>query len=60
MPYDDLPQQAFRLRTYLQIVENRRKCDKIKQQVITTLGRLDRLQSSGQLGSLLRSGARSA
>ena len=47
-------------RTYLQIVENRREGDKIKQQVIATLGRLDRLQASGQIESLLRSGARFA
>ncbi|MCI0560275.1 MAG: IS1634 family transposase, partial [Nitrososphaera sp.] len=47
-------------RTYLQIVENHRVGDQIKQRVIATLGRLEELQGSGQLGSLLRSGARFA
>ena len=47
-------------RTYLQIVENQRKDGKIKQRVITKLGRLDKLQHNGQLDSLLRSGARFA
>jgi transposase len=47
-------------RTYLQIAENRREQGKIKQRVIATLGRLDQLQGSGQLDSLLRSGARFA
>lgn len=44
-------------RTYLQIVENHRVGGQIKQRVIATLGRLEELQGSGQLESLLRSGA---
>ena len=47
-------------RTYLQIVENHRVGEQIKQRVIATLGRLEELQGSGQLESLLRSGARFA
>ncbi|MGH8653661.1 MAG: IS1634 family transposase [Gammaproteobacteria bacterium] len=47
-------------RTYLQIVENHRLGGQIKQRVIATLGRLEELQGSGQLESLLRSGARFA
>ncbi len=47
-------------RTYLQIVENHRVGGHIKQRVIATLGRLEELQGSGQLESLLRSGARFA
>jgi len=47
-------------RTYLQIVENHRVGDQIKQRVIATLGRLEELQGSGHLESLLRSGARFA
>jgi len=47
-------------RTYLQIAENRREGRKVKQRVVATLGRLDHLQDSGQLDSLLRSGARFA
>ncbi|MDW7712320.1 MAG: IS1634 family transposase [Deferrisomatales bacterium] len=46
--------------TYLQIVENRREEGKVKQTVVATLGRLDALESSGQLDGLLRSGARFA
>lgn len=46
--------------TYLQIVENRREGDRVKQKVVATLGRLDALESSGQLDGLLRSGARFA
>lgn len=45
-------------RTYLQIVENERDGQKVVQKVIATLGRLDILQESGQLDSLLRSGLR--
>ncbi|MFQ5473594.1 MAG: IS1634 family transposase [Dehalococcoidia bacterium] len=45
-------------RVYLQIVENRWEDGRSKQRVIATLGRLDRLQQSGQLDGLLRSGAR--
>jgi transposase len=47
-------------RTYLQIVENRREGPRIKQRVIATLGRVEELQTSGQLDGLLRSGARLA
>src|SRR5579863_4111869 len=45
-------------RSYLQIVESRRSGDRVRQQVIATLGRFEDLQASGQLGRLLRSGAR--
>jgi transposase len=45
-------------RVYLQIVENRWEDGKSKQRVVATLGRLDRLQESGQLDGLLESGAR--
>jgi hypothetical protein len=47
-------------RAYLQIVESRRDGDKVRQQVIATLGRFEELQASGQLERLLRSGARFA
>lgn len=47
-------------RTYLQIVESYRDAGRVKQRVIVTLGRLDQLQASGQLDSLLQSGARFA
>jgi hypothetical protein len=47
-------------RAYLQIVESRREGDRVRQQVIATLGRIDELQASGQLERLLRSGARFA
>lgn len=43
---------------YLQFVENYRDEGKTRQRVITTLGRLDRLQESGQLDALLRSAVR--
>ncbi len=45
-------------RVYLQIVENRWEQGKSKQRVIATLGRLDRLTESGQLDTLLQSGAK--
>jgi hypothetical protein len=45
-------------RIYLQIVESQRTGDQVRQRVIATLGRLDELEASGQLGRLLRSGAR--
>lgn len=45
-------------RTYLQIVENTRKGDKVVQTVKATLGRLDLLIETGQLDSLLKSGLR--
>lgn len=43
---------------YLQIVESFRENKQVRQRVLSTLGRLDALQSSGQLDSLLRSGLR--
>jgi hypothetical protein len=45
-------------RVYLQIVENRWQDGRSKQRVVATLGRLDRLQQTGQLDGLLRSGAK--
>jgi Transposase DDE domain len=45
-------------RTYLQIVENRRKDGTHRQHVIATLGRADELAGSGALAALLASGAR--
>ena len=45
-------------KTYLQIVENHRDGKKVVQTVRATLGRLDVLQQSDQLDSLLRSGLR--
>jgi transposase len=45
---------------YLQIVENERIDGKVRQRVIVTLGRLDVLQSRGQLDGLLSSCARYA
>src|SRR6476469_4345920 len=47
-------------RAYLQIVESCRDGDRVRQQVIATLGRFDELQASGQLERLVRSGARFA
>jgi hypothetical protein len=47
-------------RIYLQIAESRRVGGQVRQRVITTLGRLDQLQASGQLERLVRSGARFA
>lgn len=47
-------------RTYLQIVESYRDLGRVRQRVIATLGRLDRLQEEGKLESLLQSGARFA
>lgn len=43
-------------RKYLQIVESRWEKGKVRQRVIATLGRLDKLTESGTLDSLLRSG----
>ena len=40
---------------YLQIVENRKENGKVKQRVITTLGRMDRLQEQGRVEALIRS-----
>ncbi|HEC98353.1 MAG TPA: IS1634 family transposase [Nitrospirae bacterium] len=45
-------------RKYLQIVENRWEKGKVRQKVIATLGRVEKLKESGSLDSLLRSGAR--
>jgi transposase len=45
-------------RLYLQVVENRWEDGRSKQRVVATLGRLDRLQQTGQLDRLLRSGAK--
>ena len=45
-------------RTYLQIVENRREEGKIKQRIIATLGRTDKLLESGNFDSLLLSGSK--
>jgi hypothetical protein len=42
-------------RTYLLLVENERVEGRIKQRVLLRLGRLDQLQASGQLDSLLLS-----
>ena len=43
---------------YLQIVESFREQGKVRQRVLSALGRLDALQASGQLDALLRSGLR--
>ncbi|MCH7763756.1 MAG: transposase, partial [Candidatus Marinimicrobia bacterium] len=40
---------------YLQIVENRRENGKTRQRVISTIGRLDRLQAKGDIETLVRS-----
>lgn len=45
---------------YLQIVHNERVLGKVQQRVIATLGRLDLLQSTGELDALLDSCARFA
>jgi transposase len=45
-------------REYLQIVRNRREEGKVKQEVVGTIGRIDLLQESDAIDSLLRSGAR--
>lgn len=45
-------------RSYLQIVENTWKDGKTQQRVVATVGRLDKLQESGGLESLIRSGSR--
>ena len=47
-------------RSYLQIVANRWEDGRPRQRVLATLGRLDRLQQSGQLDALLASDARLA
>ena len=43
---------------YLQIAENRREDKRVKQSIIATLGRLDKLTASGAIDQLLRSAAR--
>ena len=45
---------------YLQIAENRREGKRVKQSIIATLGRLDKLTASGAVDQLLRSAARFA
>jgi hypothetical protein len=51
------PAKGYR---YLQIARSVRRGKTVRQQIIATLGRLDVLQESGQLDSLLRSGLRFA
>jgi hypothetical protein len=43
---------------YLQIVESFREKGQVRQRVLSTVGRLDALQASGQLDTLMRSGLR--
>ena len=43
---------------YLQIAQNRREGKRVKQSIIATLGRLDKLTESGAIDQLLRSAAR--
>jgi len=43
---------------YLQIVESFREKGQVHQRVLSTVGRLDVLQASGQLDALMRSGLR--
>jgi len=45
-------------RTYLQVVENYREGEKVRQRVIATLGRQDELQEKGRIEGMLRSLAR--
>jgi len=40
---------------YLQIVENRKEKGKVKQRVISTIGRMDQLQVKGRVETLIRS-----
>ena len=40
---------------YLQIVENRKENGKVKQRVISTIGRMDQLQPKGRIETLMRS-----
>ncbi len=51
------PAKGYR---YLQIARSVRRGKTVRQEIIATLGRLDVLQDSGQLDSLLRSGLRFA
>lgn len=55
-----LRQKSSKGYTYVQLVEGYRDQGKVRQRVIATLGRLDQLQSSGQLDSFLHSAARYA
>lgn len=41
--------------TYLQIVESHREDGRVRQRVVASLGRLDRLQKRGEIDSLIRS-----
>ncbi len=43
---------------YLQIVESFREKGQVRQRVLSTVGRVDVLQASGQLEALMRSGLR--
>ena len=43
---------------YLQIVRSQREGGRVRQQVMSTLGRLDVLQATGQMDRLIRSGLR--
>ncbi|MDI6809957.1 MAG: IS1634 family transposase [Candidatus Eisenbacteria bacterium] len=43
---------------YLQLVENRREANKIKQRVVSTVGRIDQLQQEGKLENIIGSLAR--
>ena len=45
---------------YLQIAQSRREGKRVKQSIIATLGRLDKLTASGAIDQLLRSAARFA
>jgi transposase len=45
-------------RRYLQLVENRWEGGQTRQRVVATIGRMDRLEESGQLEAILRSGAK--
>ena len=45
---------------YLQIAENRREGKRVKQSIIATIGRLDKLTACGAIDQLLRSAARFA
>jgi transposase len=40
---------------YLQLVENRKEKGKVKQRVIATIGRMDRMQAKGRVETLIRS-----
>ena len=40
---------------YLQVIENRKEKGKVKQQVIATIGRMDKLQAKGRVETLIRS-----